>query len=269
MLRRFCLIVLGSMAALNPLEGQRSRKRVRVEEIASRAAVTAPTREESGGRARSPSERAESDRARQLAHRAREFRVVISLDDRLLHVLHDKDTLQTSVVAVASNVTLRHGGRTWIFRTPLGKRTVIDSKVNPVWIPPDWLYAEAASENNLKLAWLPRSQPIKLQDGRLLTVQDSAVGVVDHDGMFQSLPDDEHIVFDSTLFVPPFGTVNRRVPGALGEYALNLGSGYLLHGTPYLESLGRAATHGCIRLGDEEIRWLYHNVPKGTPVYIY
>ena len=96
-----------------------------------------------------------------------------------------------------------------------------------------------------------------------------AVGVVDQDGMFQLLPDDEHIVFDSTLFVPPFGTMNRRVPGALGEYALNLGNGYLLHGTPYLESLGRAATHGCIRLGDEEIRWLYFNVPKGTPVYIY
>ena len=269
MLRKLCLLVLGSLVALTPLSAQRSRKRVRVEEIASRATIIAPTREESGGRGRSRAEEAESQRARQLAHRAREFRVVISLDDRLLHVMRGQDTLQTSVVAVASNVTLRHGSRTWSFRTPLGKRTVIDSKMNPVWIPPDWLYAEAASENKLRLAWLPRAKPIKLQDGRLLTVQDSIVGVVDHDGMFQSLPDDEHIVFDSTLFVPPFGTMNRRVPGALGEYALNLGSGYLLHGTPYLESLGRAATHGCIRLGDEEIRWLYHNVPKGTPVYIY
>ena len=268
-MRSLYILVLGSVVALHPLSGQKSKKRVRVEEIASKATIIAPTREASGGRARSRSESAESERARQLAEQAHGFHVVISLEDRLLHVLSDKDTLQTSVVAVASNVTLRHGGRIWTFRTPLGKRTVIDSKMNPVWIPPDWLYAEAASENNLKLAFLPRFKPIKLQDGRLLTVQDSAVGVVDHDGMFQSLPDDEHIVFDSTLFVPPFGTVNRRVPGALGEYALNLGSGYLLHGTPYLESLGRAATHGCIRLGDEEIKWLYNNVPKGTPVYIY
>jgi L,D-transpeptidase YbiS len=50
---------------------------------------------------------------------------------------------------------------------------------------------------------------------------------------------------------------------------LNLGDGYLLHGTPYKESIGLAATHGCVRLRDEDIEWLYDHVPVGTKVYIY
>jgi lipoprotein-anchoring transpeptidase ErfK/SrfK len=28
-------------------------------------------------------------------------------------------------------------------------------------------------------------------------------------------------------------------------------------------------THGCIRLYDEDIEWLYERVPVGTAVYIY
>ena len=40
-------------------------------------------------------------------------------------------------------------------------------------------------------------------------------------------------------------------------------------GTPYKKSIGMAATHGCIRLNDEDIEWLYDHVPVGTKVYIY
>ena len=39
------------------------------------------------------------------------------------------------------------------------------------------------------------------------------VGVSDADSEFRSLPVDEHIVFDSTLFIPPLGTQNRRAVG--------------------------------------------------------
>ena len=45
--------------------------------------------------------------------------------------------------------------------------------------------------------------------------------------------------------------------------------GYLLHGTPYDDSIGTAATHGCVRLRADDVQWLYENVPVGTPVYIY
>jgi len=28
-------------------------------------------------------------------------------------------------------------------------------------------------------------------------------------------------------------------------------------------------THGCLRLNDGDVEWLYLNVPVGTPVFIY
>ncbi|HEX6314792.1 MAG TPA: L,D-transpeptidase, partial [Gemmatimonadaceae bacterium] len=207
------------------------------------------------------------DQARRLAESASGFRVVISLDDRVLWVLRDKDTIRTASVGVASGLTLRVAGRQWTFRTPRGKHTVLGTKVDPVWTPPDWAYAETADQYNLALAWLAPGKPVSLRDGRSLTVQGAAVGLLDRNGVFRALPRDEHIVFDSTLYVPPHGTVNRRIRGELGPYALDLGNSYLLHGGA--AGNGLAPTHGCIRLSDEDLRWLYQNIARGTPVYIY
>jgi len=53
------------------------------------------------------------------------------------------------------------------------------------------------------------------------------------------------------------------------EFALDLGDGYMIHGTPDEKSIGRAITHGCARLGDDDIKWLYEFIPDGTPVFIY
>jgi hypothetical protein len=99
-------------------------------------------------------------------------------------------------------------------------------------------------------------------------VQDGVAGVIEN-GQFLSLPTDEHIVFGDTLYVPPLGSKNRKVEGELGKFRLNMGDGFLLHGTPYKDSIGLAATHGCVRLRDEDIEWLYEHVPVGTKVYIY
>jgi len=54
----------------------------------------------------------------------------------------------------------------------------------------------------------------------------------------------------------------------LGRYWLDLGDGYGIHGTNNLWSIGRVATHGCIRLHDSQIERLYEDVPVGTPVHI-
>ena len=67
----------------------------------------------------------------------------------------------------------------------------------------------------------------------------------------------------------PFTTLNRRVHGELGRFALDLGDGYMIHGTPDESSVGKKATHGCLRLHDEDIEWMYQNVREGTPVYVY
>ena len=64
-------------------------------------------------------------------------------------------------------------------------------------------------------------------------------------------------------------SVNRRIEGELGFHSLDTGDGILLHGTPHKASIGEAATHGCIRLRDEDILWLYQVIPLETQVYIY
>jgi hypothetical protein len=207
--------------------------------------------------------------ARNIADKSSGFRLVVSLEDKRLWAIVGEDTVLDAPVATAKGTTLKYGKREWTFRTPRGVRSVLSKEADPIWIPPDWLYAEVATEYNLKLRKIERGQPIKLSDGRSLVVRDTLVGLIGKDAHFYELPVDEHIVFDSTLFVPPTGTKNRRVEGELGKYRLNLGEGYLLHGTPDKESIGFAATHGCVRLRDEDIEWLYTYVPVGTKVYIF
>ena len=206
---------------------------------------------------------------RALADHATGFRVVVSLQDKHLWAIVGEDTVLSAPAAVAKGTTLKYGkSKSWTFNTPRGARTVLGKEADPVWQPPEWLYAETAVENDLTLGYVYPGKPVKLSDGRFLAVKDNEVGVIDG-GEFAALPTDEHIVFDNKLFVPPLGTKNRKVEGELGKYRLNLGDGYLLHGTPYKESIGLAATHGCVRLRDEDIEWLYEHVPVGTKVYIY
>lgn len=207
--------------------------------------------------------------AKGTAAKSAGFRLIVSLQEKRLWAIVDDDTVLNAPVATAKGTSLKYGNRTWTFRTPRGARRVLGKEADPIWIPPDWLYAEVASEYGLKMRKIVRGQPIKLADGRSLVVRDTLVGVVGKDAKFYELPTDEHIVFDSTLFVPPTDTKNRKIEGELGKYRLNLGEGYLLHGTPDKQSIGFAATHGCIRLRDEDIEWLYTYVPVGTKVYIF
>lgn len=62
---------------------------------------------------------------------------------------------------------------------------------------------------------------------------------------------------------------DRVERGALGEYALGIGDGYLIHGTLYERLLGYSVTHGCIRVGREDLRTIVARVRPGTPVYIF
>jgi hypothetical protein len=268
MTRSLVVVIFGIGVAVGALPGQTPTQRLRVEEAPISSAARKPGTD-SLDRARTRIGSGEYEQARRLAQGASGFRIVISLDDRALWVLRDSDTIRTASVGVASGLTLRVAGRQWTFRTPRGKHTVIGSKVAPVWTPPDWAYAETADRYNLALAWLSPGKPVTLRDGRSLTVRGGAVGLLDRNGVFRALPRDEHIVFDSTLYVPPHGTINRRVKGQLGPYALDLGNSYLLHGGASGDSPGLEPTHGCIRLSDADLEWLYRHIEKGTRVYIY
>jgi len=67
----------------------------------------------------------------------------------------------------------------------------------------------------------------------------------------------------------PTDNAERFQSGMLGEYAMALGGGYLIHGTLYERLLGRNVTHGCIRVGRDDLRLVVKTVRVGDRVYIF
>jgi hypothetical protein len=61
----------------------------------------------------------------------------------------------------------------------------------------------------------------------------------------------------------------RLDPEMLGQYALGFGDGYYIHGTVYERLLGISVTHGCIRVGSDDLERLYEKVGIGTRIYIF
>ena len=210
-----------------------------------------------------------SSTVRARAERDRGYRIVISVEDRQLWVISQQDTLLAAPVAVGSGAKLTGLNRTWVFETPKGVRKVVGKRTNPVWTPPDWMYVETAKENGLGIQVLKTNKAHTLADGRKLVVRGDVVGVQGLDGTFTPEPPGDHIIYDETLFVPPLGTKNRRIERELGQFALDTGDGYLLHGTPYEGTIGQRVSHGCVRLRNEDIAWLHRYVPVGTRVYLY
>jgi len=68
----------------------------------------------------------------------------------------------------------------------------------------------------------------------------------------------------------PPADYNERIDNdTLGSYALGFGDGFFIHGTLYTRLLGRNVTHGCIRVGDKDLKDVFQSVPMGARVYIY
>lgn len=64
-----------------------------------------------------------------------------------------------------------------------------------------------------------------------------------------------------------------HIPGGdprnpLGKYWLGIGNGYALHGTNNEGSIGGAVSHGCMRMYNSDIQWLYSQAKVGTTVLI-
>jgi L,D-transpeptidase YbiS len=71
------------------------------------------------------------------------------------------------------------------------------------------------------------------------------------------------------LPVPSARHSSRYEYGSLGDYAMTLGDGYMIHGTLYKRLLGMPVTHGCIRLNDEDLEFVFSTLSIGSKVYIY
>lgn len=70
------------------------------------------------------------------------------------------------------------------------------------------------------------------------------------------------------LKVPSPNHPSRFEYGTLGDYSMSLGDGYLIHGTLYKRFLGLPVTHGCIRMGDEDLEEVFTTLKIGSKVYI-
>ena len=71
------------------------------------------------------------------------------------------------------------------------------------------------------------------------------------------------------LPIPSATDPSRYEYGVLGDYAMSIGDGYLIHGTLYKRLLGMPVTHGCIRLNDEDLKEVFNALSVGSKVYIY
>lgn len=71
------------------------------------------------------------------------------------------------------------------------------------------------------------------------------------------------------LPIPSYNSPLRYEYGVLGDYALILGDGYMIHGTLYQRFLGMPVTHGCVRLGDDDLEVVYKNLAIGSKVFMY
>lgn len=71
------------------------------------------------------------------------------------------------------------------------------------------------------------------------------------------------------LPIPSQDDPGRYEYGVLGDYAMALGDGYLIHGTIYKRFLGMPVTHGCVRLNDDDLKAIFNTLSIGSKVYIF
>ena len=77
------------------------------------------------------------------------------------------------------------------------------------------------------------------------------------------------LLLKKVCLYPPKDDFSRYEYGVLGDYALAIGDGYLIHGTIYKRFLGMPVTHGCVRLNDEDLEVIYNTLNIGSKVYIF
>lgn len=197
--------------------------------------------------------------------------ILVSTDERHLWYVIDRRVIMDAAVAIGVSEDFTYNGKTYDFDTPRGKRTIIKKEKNPIWTVPAWHYYEKATQRGLEVVHIEAGQNYMLEDSTVIQVREKQVGRVNRAGNFWPFTPGIEIVFDNKIFVPPMGTAQRQVSDALGPYKLDMGSGYLIHGTheDNENSIGQAVSHGCVRMHNVDVERLYHLVPVGTPVFIF
>jgi len=219
--------------------------------------------------------------------------ILVSTAENKVYVRKDRRIIFEAVCSTGKGTTLVDKGRTMVFDTPVGKFRIVSKEENPVWVPPDWHYVEEARKSGLDVVRLSRGDSIDATTGtaavpvreagvwtwlgretttstssRILKVKGDTIVEIEN-GVERELPPGQMILAGKVLVIPPIGVKQRRFDKVLGSHRLNLGDGYALHGTLQTAQLGRSVSHGCIRLGDQDIATLYSIANVGDEVVIY
>ncbi|MEP6991821.1 MAG: L,D-transpeptidase [bacterium] len=199
--------------------------------------------------------------------------IVVSIEDHRLWYKQRDSVLFTAPVATGSGRVLDGSGEgQWKFETPRGRLVINAKEADPAWVPPDWHFVEQARKRGLGIVRLARGQSIAANDGSQITVNGTDVVKQFPDGHQETVApgkEGHEIIAGGNIVIPPYGTNQRKYMGVLGTHRLEMGDGYGIHGTDVPESIGKSASHGCVRLLNADIDKLYDMVSVGTPVFIY
>jgi hypothetical protein len=196
-------------------------------------------------------------------------RIVVSRELRRLWLMRGDSAVFTAPVAVGRDTVFLYQGKAYDFSTPSGRMVVTGKEEWPEWVPPDWHYFEKAVEQELEPVQLEWESRVQLSDGTRIEVRGGEVGRLNRFGNWRAFTPGSEIIFDGQIFIPPFGSPQRRIPNVLGTHRLILRDGYLIHGTPDTDSIGEYASHGCVRMFNHDVERLYGMVETGTSVYLY
>jgi lipoprotein-anchoring transpeptidase ErfK/SrfK len=213
--------------------------------------------------------------------------ILVSTEENRLYVRRNGQTIFQAVCSTGKGTTLAVDGHTLVFDTPIGKFHIISKDENPQWVPPDWHYVEQARKNGMRVVHLNPGDAIDADTGqparggsegvwswfgsgsrRVLRIKGKTV-VEDDRGVERELPPGKMITAGDAIVVPPISTPQRHFDKVLGLYRLELGDGYGIHGTDEPAKLGQSVSHGCVRLGDDDVKKLYEMANVGDEVVIY
>ncbi len=167
------------------------------------------------------------------------YYLIIDTAQNRFHLRRGGLLVRSGYCGTGKGWTENDSGMVWNFTTPRGIRYVVKKGENPYWYKPDWYWLE----QDLR-------PPRPGQD------------ILNPD----SLSWEEQIVYYNDSLTSSERVWVRAVPGALGNFKLDLGGGILLH---YGVGRGRNVSHGCIRLGAADLDAIYRALPVNAPVLIY
>lgn len=213
--------------------------------------------------------------------------IVVSTAENKLWLRRNGQTVFEAVCSTGKGTTLAVDGKTLVFDTPIGRLRIVQKEENPQWVPPDWHYVEEGRKNGMRVVHLNRGDTLDARTGQparggndgiwswfrsgsnpVLKVKGDTVVISDGTNE-RELPPGATIVAGGAIVVPPVDTKQRHYDKVLGKYRLELGDGYGIHGTDEPDKLGQSVSHGCVRLGDDDIARLYQMANVGDTVIIY